>query len=138
MRLSRFKTPLVIVVDYDGILDRAGYPNTGKIDEFVAACLGDLQAKGAYLVLNTCRTGGILMLPFGCVVAQVGVRCCEREPPTWLIGGEIVENSVGISTLTIKTFASVGFAYIGGCGLSGCIHVNVGRREQIPESFLSL
>lgn len=62
--------PLVIVVDYDGVLDRAGYPNTGKIDEFVAACLGDLQAKGAYLVLNTCRTGAHL---------DAAVRLCGRS-----------------------------------------------------------
>jgi hypothetical protein len=50
----------VVVVDYDGILDRAGYPDSGKIDTFVVACLGDLRDKGARIVLNTCRTGEYL------------------------------------------------------------------------------
>ena len=54
--------PLVIVVDYDGVLDRAGYPDSGKIDTFVVNCLLRLQRRGAYIVLNTCRKGEYLKL----------------------------------------------------------------------------
>ena len=49
--------PLVVVVDFDGIIAGAAYPDIGETDRFVVGCLRVLRANGARLVLNTCREG---------------------------------------------------------------------------------
>lgn len=49
--------PLVISVDFDGIIVKPAYPDIGETDMFVVKCLKTLKNHGAYIILNTCRWG---------------------------------------------------------------------------------
>lgn len=52
--------PLVVVVDFDGVIADSAYPDIGETDRFVIGCLRVLRANGARIVLNTCREGAPL------------------------------------------------------------------------------
>lgn len=49
--------PLVISVDFDGVIVKQAFPDIGETDMFVVKCLKTLRTHGAHLVLNTCRWG---------------------------------------------------------------------------------
>jgi hypothetical protein len=60
----------IIAVDYDGTIDFAGFPKTGKVDEEAVATLKAWKNKGNALILWTCRTGEQL---------ANAVRCCKEN-----------------------------------------------------------
>jgi hypothetical protein len=60
----------IIAVDYDGTIDYAGFPKTGKIDEQAVKALKTWRNKGNALILWTCRAGKQL---------EEAVRCCKQN-----------------------------------------------------------
>lgn len=51
---------MIWAIDYDGVLDHAGWPRVGKPDMSVIDYLKQCQANGDKLILWTCRDGGAL------------------------------------------------------------------------------
>lgn len=49
--------PLIISVDFDGVIVKQAFPDIGETDMFVVKCLKTLRTHGAHLILNTCRWG---------------------------------------------------------------------------------
>lgn len=52
--------PYVIAIDFDGCLCRDKYPNIGKPNKYIIRKAIRRQAKGAKLILWTCREGWLL------------------------------------------------------------------------------
>lgn len=52
--------PTVIAVDFDGTLCERSFPDIGAPKLWLINCLGNLQKRGAFVVLWTCREGVLL------------------------------------------------------------------------------
>ena len=53
----RIKKQLIILVDFDLTLCHSSYPSLGELFEYAKEVMTKWYEQGAYIIINTCRTG---------------------------------------------------------------------------------
>lgn len=52
---------MILAVDFDGTLHLGQYPKIGAVAPYACEAMKALVAEGHYLIINTCRSGDLLL-----------------------------------------------------------------------------